>query len=255
MHKIIENKLIENFKDKDSFSRKELFDFFKSYDTDLNEGTFGWRIFDLKKRNVLKSLKNGVYTLSVKQEYQSRISKEILKIAKKITELYDDVEYSIWETSSINEFSRHQSGINIIIIEIEKQVAESLFYELKDSLKYDFFINPNETTIELYVSESSNPAVIKKIITRAPIKVQIQNKVKISVPYLEKILVDLYCDDKLFYFSQGAELTYIYESALKKYHINYSILMNYAKRRGRQKELKQFFKTNLQHLIKNIFND
>lgn len=255
MNKIIENKLIEKFKEKGSFSREELYCFFKSFDPGLKTGTFGWRIYDLKKRNILTSIKKGFYTISQKQEYKPWISKEIIKISKKLTELFDDIEYCIWETSFLNEFAQHQSGKKIILIEVERDLMESVFYELKDSLKYDFFINPNETTIDLYLSESENPAVIKRLITRSPIDMQTQKKVKVYTPYLEKILVDLYCEEKLFYFFQGSELVHIYENAIKNYPINFSRLFNYANRRGKEKEIKEYLKSNLQHIVKNLIND
>ena len=37
MPKIIENRLIEEFKDRDAFSREELFDFFRHFEPDLKE--------------------------------------------------------------------------------------------------------------------------------------------------------------------------------------------------------------------------
>ncbi len=215
----------------------------------------GWRIYDLKKKNIIRSVKRGVYTISYKQEYNPEISKEILKISKKITELFEDVKYCIWDTSILNEFTQHQSANKIILIEVEKDFTESLYYELKDTFKYDFFINPNETTVDLYLSESQNPAVVKRLISRAPVYVQTQKKVRIHRPYLEKILVDLFCEEKLFYFFQGSELIHIYENAIKNYPVNYSRLFSYAKRRKKETEIKSFLKNNMYYLVKNFIND
>ena len=53
MPKIIENKLIQEFKDRGSFTREELFDFFRQFEPDLKEGTLAWRIYDLKNRNII----------------------------------------------------------------------------------------------------------------------------------------------------------------------------------------------------------
>ena len=69
MPRIIENKLIEEFKNKGSFSRDELFEFFRSYEPDLKVGTFGWRIYDLRNKNIIKPLRRGVYTISLKPKY------------------------------------------------------------------------------------------------------------------------------------------------------------------------------------------
>jgi hypothetical protein len=252
MPKIIENRLIEEFKNRDAFSREELFDFFRYFEPDLKEGTFGWRIYDLKNKNIIKSIQRGYYTISYKAKYKPEISDELLKLAKVISERFEDVKYCLWDTDWINEFSQHQSGKKLIIIEIEKDFVESLYYELKDSFRFDFYLNPDEKAIDFYISESQNPVVIKKLITRSPIAKRTEKRIKFYTPLLEKILVDLYTENKLFYFYQGAELMHVYENALKNYTLNYTKLFSYAKRRDREQDIKQFMTNNMYHLVKDI---
>jgi len=252
MPKIIENRLIEEFKDRDAFSREELFDFFRYFEPDLKEGTFGWRIHDLKNKNIIKSIQRGYYTISYKSKYKPEISGEVLKLAKVISERFENVKYCIWDTDWINEFTQHQSGKKLIIIEIEKDFVESLYYELKDSFRFDFYLNPDEKAIDFYISESQNPVIIKKLITRSPISKRTEKRVKFYTPLLEKILVDLFTENKLFYFYQGAELMHVYENALKNYTLNYTKLFSYAKRRDREQDIKQFMTNNMNHLVKDI---
>jgi len=252
MPKIIENRLIEEFKDRDAFSREELFNFFKYFEPDLKEGTFGWRIYDLKNKNIIKTTQRAYYTISYKPKFKPEISAELLKLAKVISERFTDVKYCIWETDWINEFAKHQSGKNLIIIEIEKDFIESLYYELKDQFKFDIYLNPDEKIIDFYISESQKPVIIKKLITRSPITKRIEKKIKFHTPQLEKILVDLFTENKLFYFYQGAELMYVYENSLKNYTLNYTKLFSYAKRRDREKNIKQFMTNNMYHLVKGL---
>ena len=252
MPKIIDNKLIEEFKDRDAFSRKELFDFFKCFEPDLKEGTLGWRIHDLKNKNIIRSVQRGYYTISFKPKYKPDISGIFLKLAKVISKRFEDVKYCIWDTDWINEFSQHQSGKKIIIIEIEKDFVETLYYELKDNFKLDFYLNPDEKTIDFYISESQSPVIIKNLITRSPISKRTEMKIKFYTPQLEKILVDLFTENKLFYFYQGAELMHVYENALKNYTLNYTKLFSYAKRRKREQDIKQFMTNNMYHLVKDV---
>ena len=79
-----------------------------------------------------------------------------------------------------------------------------------------------------------------------------EKKVKFYTPLLEKILVDLFTENKLFYFYQGAELMHVYENALKNYTLNYTKFFSYAKRREREQDIKQFMTNNVYHLIKHI---
>lgn len=252
MPKIIENRLIEEFKDRDSFSREDLFDFYRYFEPNLKEGTFGWRIYDLKNKNIIKSVQRGYYTISYKPKYKPEISEELLKLAKVISERFEDVKHCIWDTDWINEFSQHQSGKKLIIIEIEKDFVESLYYELKDNFRFDFYLNPDEKAIDFYISESQSPVVIKKLITRSPISKRTEKRINFYTPLLEKILVDLFTENKLFYFYQGAELMHVYENVLKNYTLNYTKLFSYTKRRDREQDIKQFMINNMYHLVKDV---
>lgn len=252
MSKIFEKILIEKFKNKEYFTREELFEFYKSQEPDLNEGTFGWRVFNLQHKNVIKPTRRGCYAISFKPKYKPLISAELLKISKILSENFNNTTYSIWSTEWLNEFAQHQSGKKLIIIEVEKQMETSVFYTLRDSLKQEIFITPDEKVIDFYISESKTPVIVKKLITRSPINKNIVNNRILFTPQLEKILVDLYAEDKLLYFYQGSELIHIYENAIKDYTINFTKLLSYAKRREKETEIKQFLKTNMSHLIKNI---
>jgi len=93
------------------------------------------------------------------------------------------------------------------------------------------------------------------LITRSPVGKRTENKVKLSTPLLEKILVDLFAEEKLFYFYRGSELRHIYENAIKSYTINFTKLFSYAKRREREQEIKSFITQHMEYLIKDIIND
>ncbi|MCF8299283.1 MAG: hypothetical protein K9J13_17170 [Saprospiraceae bacterium] len=246
--------MIEEFKDRESFSRNELFEFFKYFEPDLKEGTFGWRIYDLKNKNIIKPLMRGLYTISYKSKYKPEASQDLLKLARKINDRFEDIKYCIWETSWLNEFSQHQSSKKIILIEVEKDFLDSFFYELKEIYKGDVYLTPDEKAINFYVAESIQPIVIKKLVTRSPITKRTEKKLKFYTPYLEKILVDIFTEDKLFYYSQGSELVHIFENALKGYSLNYTKLFSYAKRRERDIDIKMFLSNNLRYLVKDIID-
>ena len=252
MPKIIENRLIEEFKEREHFTREDLFEFYRYFEPNLKEGTFGWRIYDLKNKNIIRSLKRGIYVISYKPKYKPEISAEPMKLAKQIVSKFEDAKHCIWETDWLNEFSQHQASRKIIIIEIEKDFIESLYYELKDSPRGEIYINPDEKAINFYVAESDYPVIIKKLITRSPIARRTNKKVDIHTPLLEKILVDLFADEKLFYYLQGSELVHIYESAISNYAINFTKLFSYAKRREKEQDIKQFMTNHMHHLVKDI---
>lgn len=254
MPKIIENRLIEEFKNKESFNREELFNFYRYFEPELKEGTFGWRIYDLKNRNIIKPIKRGLYVISYKPRYKPDISPSIFKIAKQLAERFNEIKHCVWETSWLNEFTQHQANKSILILEIEKGFEASLFYELRDSIKREIYLNPDEKVIDFYIAESNNPVIVKKLITRAPLEKKTEKNIKFYTPTLEKILVDLFAEEKLYYFVQGSELMHIYENAITKYTIDFTKLLSYAKRRERDQDIKQFLTNHMFQLVKDIIN-
>lgn len=255
MPKIIENRLIKEFKDKGSFTRTELLDFFRQFEPDLKEGTLAWRIYDLKNRNIIKPLMRGLYTVSFKPKYNPEISQELYKIADKISSRFADIKYCLWETEWLNEFSQHQSGKKMILVEVEKEFVESFYYDLKDNFKNDIYLNPDEKAINFYISESNQPLIIKNLVTRSPIDMRTERKIEVYTPLLEKILVDLFAEEKLFYLYQGNELAHIFENAIKSYAVNFTKLLSYARRRKKEQEIKMFLTYHIPHLVKDIIHD
>jgi hypothetical protein len=252
MTKIKENRLIDEFKGRDFFTREELYEFYRSFEPDLKEGTFGWRIYDLRNKNIIRPLKRGLYAISYKPTYKPEMSLELMKLAKRITDKFEDVKHCIWQTEWLNEFSQHQASKRMILIEIEKDFIESLYYELKDSSRNELFLNPDDKAIDFYIAESNYPVVIKKLITRSPIVRRTEKRVKFYTPQLEKVLVDLFAEEKLFYYLQGTEMMHIYETAINNYAIDFTKLFSYAKRREREQNIKQFLTNNMFHLAKDI---
>lgn len=75
-----------------------------------------------------------------------------------------------------------------------------------------------------------------KLISKSPV----QKLGTLTVPLIEKILVDLFADTKLFALFQGSELEFIFSSVLEKYSVNETRMLNYAARRGKRKDLAVF---------------
>jgi hypothetical protein len=126
---------------------------------------------------------------------------------------------------------------------------------LKDNFKNDIYLNPDEKAINFYISESNQPLIIKNLITRSPIDKRTERKIEVYTPLLEKILVDLFAEEKLFYLYQGNELVHIFENAIKSYAVNFTKLISYARRREKEEGIKMFLTNNIPHLVKDIIYD
>ena len=104
----------------------------------------------------------------------------------------------------------------------------------------EVFLNPDEKAIDFYIAESNQAIIIKKLLTRAPLTKRTEKDINFYIPTIEKILVDLFAEERLFYYLQGSELMHIYENALTNFTINFTKLFSYAKRREREQDIKKF---------------
>jgi hypothetical protein len=247
----IENQLRRHFNDKEFFSREDLLQFYRQFDREVTSGALGWRIFDLKKRHIIKNVRTGIYTLEQKQTFHPAPDLLLKRIGKFLETSLDHHFYNVWTTAWLNELIELQATSFLYVLEVDRDSMQGVFFNLRDSgISTNLFLKPDEKVIENYISELDKALVIEPMITRAPV-MKVKN---IIFPTLEKILVDLYCEEKLFFAYQGHQLAKIYEACFDKYIINFSRLFNYSKRRKREEGLKSFLldNVNLYEKIKEV---
>ena len=229
----IEQKLIEKFKDNKKLSKEELLNFLKSIEPEAN---LEQEIAHLEQKKFIDMYRIGTYgifyKLKYKPEYKPEISDEIFNFAQIIQELFGTDHYCIWNTDWLNEFTKYNQVKKLIIIEIEKDLIEPLYNELKGKINYKLYLNPIENTINFNNKEGHIPVVIKPFIPKSPILKKQIKKVNIHTPLLEKIVLDLY------YY--GASLGFITSKIEKTYAYTYSKVMSCTKLKLEKEEMKKF---------------
>lgn len=234
--------VILKFGDSPSFTRVELFEFFCGYDPNLKDTTFRWRVHDLKALKIIYAIDKNRFTLKVKPSFQPVLENRQKDVFNRVHKEFPDLKTCIWTTKWVHEFMLHQPGRSFTIIEVEKGAEELVFYFLQDNKLRNVFLNPSAEVLDKYVHQNTDSVVIKSLVTKAPL----QELESISIPLLEKILVDLLADPGLFQMFQGSELAFIYNRAFERYHVNTTWMLNYSSRRQKKAELAQFLelKTN-----------
>lgn len=228
--------VILKFGDSPSFTRVELFEFFRGYDPNLKDTTFRWRIHNLKVLKIIYALDKNRFTLKVKPSFQPVLENRQKDVYNRIHKEYPELKICIWTTKWVNEFILHLPGRSFTIFEVEKGAEELVFYFLQDNKIRNVYLNPSAEVFDKYVHQNPDSVVIKSLVTKTPLQ-ELEN---ISMPLLEKILVDLLVDPVLFQMFQGSELEFIYNSAFEKYHVNTTWMLNYASRRQKKVVLAQF---------------
>ncbi len=237
-----------------TFDKKDLWNFYINHHKKSSEQDFFWYLYNLREEKIIKTVDKDSYQLvNDKSIFSPKIDVLMEKICQKLRVEFGIKTYCVWSSNWLNEFTIHQNMRNLILLEVEKDVAESVYYALKDMNYPNIFLLLQKADemvmIERYIFEAQNPIVIRKIISKSPVK-RLDNDV--IVPKLEKILVDIFCDESLFIAYKGHERDIIFRNVLKEYDINLKTMFAYARRRKKEEHLKTYLYQNFQSEIETL---
>lgn len=129
----------------------------------------------------------------------------------------------------------HQPMNEFYFVEVEEDSMLPVLYYIRDvkSDEFNVILESDFEIFERYYPINAPIVIIRKLISEAPL-IQFNN---IYTASLEKILVDLFLDVKLFEAYQGKEMEIIFNEAISKYVINQNRMIRYANRRGKKETL------------------
>lgn len=231
----IEN-LKEYFKGRNQFSIADIQSFYQKFEKEIKRSTLDWRIYELKNLGVIQKVGRGIYSLEKGQIYIPSVDAALKRLFNKVQNKFPFLQVCVWNTKWLNEFMTHQPVRFYILIEVEKDGMEPLFYFLKEHTSKEVFLNPSASFLEKYATHEQEFVLVTHLVTEAPA----QEVEKTKVPTLEKMLVDIFSDDVIFASQQGQEMKTIFSNAFDKYLIDKPKLLRYAARRSKREELENY---------------
>jgi hypothetical protein len=196
----------------------------------------------LVKKGLLERTGRGKYSIGLnRKNYTPPLENEIKGIYGLIYEEKPLLECCVWRTSIINEFMLHQPGRFAQMVEIERDGLEAVFDLLRDHYP-NVYLNPSAELLDRYIAYQNDAIIIIPLTSEAP--TQVIDSVRTVT--IEKLLVDLICEPKLYETFQGAELNHIFKEAFEKYPINKDKMFRYARRRKRKEKVEHFMEISLQ---------
>ena len=208
----------------------------------VSSSSLNWRIYQLVKDKIITRLGRGHYTVSAVTSFQMPLEERETKLGKQLKEQFPFIRFCIWNSNIIKSLSQHQSFVDFLVIETERDVAEAVFHFLKEE-NSKVYLKPNRDIVETYLLEMSDVTIVQNLVSEAPLA----NVKGIPTTTIEKLLVDLAHHNSIFYFYQGYELMHIFQNAFEKYAVNTSKLLRYANRRKIKTEILDILKTINRH--------
>ena len=217
------------------FTRKELVSDFGSRNQIKSSGSLSEQLNRLLKTGQITRIERGLYRLSndVRENFSVLCSEEMKQINQQIKTQFPFANYCLWSASTLMPYMHHIPNLNLLFVDVEREVAESVFNLLNSDSKKRVFLKPSLTDIERYIS-SNDVIIIRPLISESPLQM-IEG---INTPRIEKVLVDIVVDVE-FSFLQGSEINYVYTTIFEKHNVNKNKLLRYATRRGRKEEVEQ----------------
>ncbi|MBR1703395.1 MAG: hypothetical protein IJ716_15830 [Lachnospiraceae bacterium] len=209
-------------------------------DPDCTESTINWMLVTMRKQGLLASAGTGKYYClpsesDIKKDYRYPHSPEYQEIEQTVTDTYPLVNFQMWELIQMNDFVNHQIAKNVIFIEVESMLVDTVYEMLHEKYPYAM-IQPNADTFYKQRAPETD-IIVQKLLTEAPTPND-----RHSSP-LEKLLVDLLSKKLSGNLIERSEYPRIYEDIFRKYLINETRMFRYAKRRHLYDTLLSFIQT------------
>jgi hypothetical protein len=188
-----------------------------------------WNINDLVKRDKISRVGRGVYYFSPKPPFQAAVSDSAKNICAMLAEKFRYLDVTVTDTASLSEFMNLLPFSTVVTIEVKKAAVDGVLSTLRKG-GIDAYAKQDFTQMERYVS-SAQPVVVRPELAANPSLVKEGNLRRAN---LEKILVDMVCDQDIYGQYQYEELQNIYSGAAERYAINYSQMLKYAAARKKK---------------------
>ncbi|MBD5358701.1 MAG: hypothetical protein HDR88_17215 [Bacteroides sp.] len=219
---------------RESFRFADLLSYLNSI-INISKVTLSWHLREMVKNNILFKLGRGIYTSRRQQTicYTPRLRDKAIKIGKLIAGAFPFIKTSVFDGQVLADFQHHISSNNLIYIEVDREAMESVFHWLKGE-GYAAYLNPNKDFMYDNIDISKGALIVKPLISESPLT-EIRG---VQTPRIEKILVDILCDDDMDYL-HGSEWHYIFDHVMNTYSVNRSALLRYASRRNAKDKIEK----------------
>lgn len=108
----------------------------RQFNPNCSQDAIYWQLRQLQQKGIIKRTGRGIYTIcdneKEKWEYTYDHSELTKEIVERIEKEYPLIDFQVWEFIQLNEFVNHLIGKNVIFIEVEHMLEETVFEMLSE---------------------------------------------------------------------------------------------------------------------------
>lgn len=230
--------LKEAFNQKAVFTTSDIFQFYQRFEPGMLKSTVNWRVYELVNKDVLERIGKGKFRLGTGNLFTPDLNTKHFKISAAIKQKLPFINFCIWDSVFIKEFSQHISKTSFTLVDVERGSEEPVYHLLRELFNL-VFLKPGKEMLGDFFNDMKRPVIVRTLVSEAPYR-EVR---KVPVATLEKILVDIFTDEEFAYL-QGSEMTIIFKTAFGRYTISESKLIRYADRKRKKEQLLEYLKEN-----------
>ena len=229
----MKNEILNRFSNK-YCTVDEIVDYMETVKPMIPRKTVVWNINDLVKKGTITRVGRGVYYFGEKKTFQMTPGDTAMQICSVLTKQFKYLEITVTDTASLNGLMNLLPFSSVVSLEMKKSATAAAISALRKA-GFNAWAKQDLPQMERYAS-SAQPVVIRpELSVNPPLKAEDN----IRLANLEKVLVDIVCDEDVYGQYQGEELINIYNGASETYAINYSRMLKYADARNKRVEVEE----------------
>lgn len=195
-----------------------------------SRATLEWYLSQFTKEGKLGRIGKGRYSSDPHSPFLLDESETDKELSERLRQWYPDATFCVYKGTVFAPLQHHLSYNALTYIETQRELTEVIFHRFQAEGR-TVFHRPDKKVFYDYVDISQPGLIIKPLVTGSPL----QESAGVTVPMLEKLLVDIRCDADFDYMG-GGEAFRMLENAVSLFMVNRTKLLRYAGRRHCREE-------------------
>ena len=215
------------------YSRQQMISMLREASPEYSNGSYQWKLGEMLRSGEIVRTGYDQYMISdgkARPVYSPDYSELAVTVMGRISEKYPHLSFSVFETVLMNEFLNHLVGQNTVFVQAEKDMTPFVFRFLQEEGYRNVMLKPAKKDLDLYWEKDT--IIVTDLVSEAPLQASDPHKIT-----MEKMLVDIYCNKLIKSTFSRAEYPSIVEQAFKKYRVDRTRLLRYARRRNKEMEI------------------